>query len=115
MNVMQMRKEHLKMKNTGNNYIKSLKSSQWFLCAGIRTGNCQPGEENIGKPVQRVFDDIGQRLFFCVKKDPGRNDRSLLFRNLYLVTQMDYSTSTATLLDHLLNTFFPSSDVLLNA
>ena len=27
--------------HTGNNYIKSLKSSQWFLYAGIGTGRCQ--------------------------------------------------------------------------
>jgi len=33
--------EHLKMKHTENNYIKSLKSSQWFLCTRIGTGNCQ--------------------------------------------------------------------------
>ena len=36
-----------------------------------------------------------------------------LFRNLYLITQMDYLTVTFFELDHLLNTFFPSSDVLL--
>ena len=67
--------------------------------------------------IQRVFDYIGQRLFFRVKKDSGRNDRSLLFRNLYLVTQMDYfafPTEVASFLyPHLLNTFFPSLDVLL--
>ena len=41
LNVMQMRKEHLKMKHTGNNYIKNSKFSQWFLYAGIGTGSCQ--------------------------------------------------------------------------
>ena len=52
-----------------------------------------------------------------VKKDSGRNDRSLLFRNLYLVTQMDYFAFPTEIADflypHLLNTFFPSLDVLL--
>ena len=38
-----------------------------------------------------------------------------LFRNLYLIYPKDYFTVTALELDHLLNTFFPFSDVLLYA
>ena len=33
--------------------------------------------KNTGKSVRRVFDHIGQRLFFCTKKNPGRDDRGI--------------------------------------
>ena len=53
------------MKHTENNYIKSLKSSQWFLYARIGTVSYV---KNTGKPVRRVFDHIGQRLFFVQRR-----------------------------------------------
>ena len=51
------------------------------------------------------------------RKTPAEMTGAFFFRNLYLVTQMDYfafPTEIAVFLyPHLLNTFFPSLDVLL--
>ena len=57
------------MKHTENNYIKSLKSSQWFFMPESELGAVSY-VKNTGKSVRRVFDHIGQRLFFVQRRTP---------------------------------------------
>ena len=54
-------------------------------------------------------------FYFPKRKTPAKMAGAFFFRNLYLITQMDYFTFTFLTFDHWLNTFFPSSEVLLNA
>ena len=70
--------------------------------------------KNTGKSVRRVFDHIGQRLFFVQRRTPVEMI-GVPFWESVLFTQMDYFTVTFFTFDHWLNTFLPSSDVLLNA
>ena len=59
------------------------------------------------------FGVIGSQQFH--KKPQPFLTGAFRFRNLYLITQRDYLTVTFLAFDHWLNTFVPSSDVLLNA